>query len=67
MLLVLNNVNDNMHQIGITGFHVSYNLSVRKKILYNCHLVVFRVIGMTWVVYFYKDHFLYGLKIRKIC
>jgi len=26
MLLVLNNVNDNMHQIGITGFYVSYYL-----------------------------------------
>jgi len=66
MLLVLNNVNDNMHQIGITGFHVSYNLPVGEK-QYKCDLVVFRVIGMTWVVYFCKDHSLYGLKIRKIC
>lgn len=32
MLLVLNNVNDNMHQIGITGFHVSYNIYFENEI-----------------------------------
>lgn len=31
MLLVLNNVNDNMHQIGITGFHVSYSTYFKFK------------------------------------
>jgi hypothetical protein len=38
MLLVLNNVNDNMHQIGITGFYVSYIIHLLKKTLYKCKL-----------------------------
>lgn len=66
MLLVLNNVNDNMHQIGITGFHVNFNI-LKKIIKVTSNFIIFRVIGMIWGVYFYKDLFLYGPKTKKIC
>jgi len=47
MLLVLNNVNDNMHQIGITGFHV--NFQIIGVCIYNQNksivFIIFRVTG----------------------
>lgn len=45
MLLVLNNVNDNMHQIGITGFHVSFNLFILISNLNMCKQILNLYLG----------------------